>query len=56
MSVRDPFSKRFIFVGKRAIARFSKACYVGNDCLQCIFHIIETNLQGRCYEDFQDAG
>ena len=55
MSVRDPFPVRFVVVGKEAIARIYTACSIGNDGLRCIFHIVETNLQGRRYEDFPEA-
>ena len=55
MYVRDAFPTRFIFVGKGAIARFFTECSIGNDGLRCIFHFIETNLQGRRYEDFPEA-
>ncbi len=55
MSVRDPFPTRFIVVGKRAISRFYSACSIGKDGLRCIFHTVETNLQGRRYEDFPEA-
>ena len=55
MSVRDPFPTRLIVVGKGAIARFYSACSIGNDGLRCIFHSVETNLQGRHYEDFPEA-
>ena len=55
MSVRDPFPTRFIVVEERAIARFYTACSIGKDGLQCIFHTVATNLQGRRYEDFPEA-
>ena len=55
MSVRDPFPTRFIVIGKEAIARIYTACSIGNDGLRCIFHTVETNLQGRRYEDFPEA-
>ena len=55
MFVRDPFPIRFIVVGKEAIARIYTACSIGNDGLRCIFHTVETNLQGRRYEDFPEA-
>ena len=55
MSVRDPSSTGFIVVGKgAAVARFYSAVSIGNDGLECIFHTVETNLQGRRYEDFSE--
>ena len=55
MSVKDPFPTRLIVVGKEAIARIYTVCSIGNDGLRCIFHTVETNLQGRRYEDFPEA-
>ena len=55
MSVRDPFPTCLIVVGKEAIARIYTACLIGNDGLRCNFHAVETNLQGRRYEDFPEA-
>ena len=56
MSVRDPSPTGFIVVGKgAAVARFYSAVSIANDGLQFIFHIVETNLQGRRYEDFSEA-
>ena len=55
MSVIDPFTTRFIIVGKEAIAQIYTACSIGDDGLRCIFHTVETNLQVRRYEDFPEA-
>ena len=56
MSLRDPSPTRFIVVGKgAAVVRFYSAVYIANDGLQFIFHIVETNLQRRRYEDFSKA-
>ena len=56
MSVRDPSPTGFIVVGKgAAVTRFYSAVSIGNAGLQCIFHTVETNLQGRRYEDFPEA-
>ena len=55
MFVRDPIPTRFIVVGKEAIARTYTACSIGNYGLRCIFHTVETNLDGRRYEDFPEA-
>ena len=49
MSVRDPSPTCFIVVGKGAAAASLR-----NDGLECIFHTVETNLQGRRYEDFSE--
>ncbi len=55
MSVRDSFPTPFLVAGKEAIALIYTACLIGNDGLRCIFYTVETNLQGRRYEDFSEA-